>query len=113
MNLQQLLIGTFVPPPVVSSRLHSCGFASEPRYEPPIERPKRDTAAFNNQELAVLKVVTELGRHAAAHEIGEQLGLNRNHCSMILSSLFKKGVVLRFTKRIGSVKFYMYKAKPE
>lgn len=108
MNLQAIINGTFTPPPVIGSRIHRCGFDELPRYTGAKERPEKDRNALNHSEKVVLRELIKFDRPSSAMEVGEKCRMNRNHCSIILQSLFKKGRLNRFK---GCSRSYVYTAK--
>lgn len=108
MNLQSILIGTFTPPPVARSRIHRCGFEELPRYTGAKGRPEKDKNALNHSEKVVLRELVKFDRPASALEVGQNCRMNRNHCSIILQSLFKKGRLNRFK---SCARAYVYTAK--
>lgn len=91
-------------------------FAERRAIEPYVEKKKfipkkhrrdekKDELGFSHRE--VLKTINKLGR-ATAGDVCKQTLWTQNHCSMILTSLFKKGLVKRIKTSGNGTRWYIY-----
>lgn len=111
MTLQEILYGTWLPPENTKTRRNIVGMTEGARYEEPKKRFYKTIDGLGRTEH---KVYCELQRHKkpiSANELGELLGMTRENCSIVLTSLHKKGITERRKVENGSVRFYVYKAK--
>lgn len=61
-------------------------------------------------EEAVIKVVRNIGR-ATGVDVASNTSWTRNHCSMLLTSLFRKGKLGRSKERSNGTRWYVYYLK--
>lgn len=111
MLLQEMFYGTFVPPEVSQTRSHRIGFASKFRYvEPKVKEPKPKSES-NPSEQVVYKAVCRAKKPMTSDDVAKKVGMTRNHCGMILHSLFQKGLVSRSKEKVGRTRLYIYTLK--
>ncbi len=108
MTLQQILSGTFVPPTATKTRVHRCGFDDMPKYVEPPPRAQRDAGALNIAERLVLKEAVKLGEPVTSPEMAALTNMAQSYCSILLSSLYKKGRMTRTAHKKPGTRFYSY-----
>lgn len=115
MVLQEILFGTFVPP-AVKSRVFKVGFASCERYVPPKVREykrqeanKPDTLVGSNKR--VYDIVKRCKVPVTANDIEKKAHYTRNHCSIVLASLFKLGLLTRKKVHSNGTRYFLYQVK--
>lgn len=70
--------------------------------------PKKDELNFGQKEL--LKMINK-GLLVTGDSAAKKTNWTRNHCSMILTSLHKKGLVSRYKESAKGTRWYVYKQK--
>lgn len=111
MTLQEILFGTFTPPPL-PGRVHRIGFAGERSYTPPKPRAKPmkyEGPSPSEQKAHDILKRTKLPMTSA--ELSRRLKITRNQCGIVMASLFKKGLLTRTKYAVGSTRFYKYQIK--
>lgn len=111
MNLTELFYGTFVPPPVTKTRRHNFGLTGGQRYVEPKKHvsnlthlpPEERLAGSFKKIYGVLKVQV---KPISSADMAKKTAWTRNHCSIIMAQLWKRGVVKRH-KKAGTA-IYMY-----
>lgn len=68
--------------------------------------PKKDELNFSQKKI--LKMVNK-GELVTGDSAAQKTSWSRNHCSMILTSLFKKGLVKRHKESGNGTRWYVYK----
>lgn len=118
MNLTELFYGTFVPPAVTKTRRHFFGLTGGARYQPPASRlsqctdlpPEKRLEGSYKKIYAVLKCQKN---PICSVAMEKKTPWTRNHCSIILMNLWKRGLADRFKITRNGTAVYMYSAKVE
>ena len=111
MTLTEILFGSYTPP-AIPGRVHRSGI-SGPRYVPPKPRAPRVNFGQNTSEQVILGILKREDRPLTSMELEPMTGMTRNHCGIILTSLFKKGYVKRVKCFKPGTRFYKYMVKDE
>lgn len=112
--LQEILFGTFEPPENAKSRIHKIGLSGGRPYIPPVPRPSSlDKDGLGATEKVVLKALQKKHKTLSSAELSKIVRMTRNHCSIILNSLFQKGLVTRYKVSQNSTRFFMYELKDQ
>ena len=111
--LQLMFYGTFVEPPIAKTHKYRIGFCSAPKYVPPVAivKPPKDPNKLTLSEESILKILQRSGKDTTPMEIAAKVKMTKNHCGMVMASLFKRGLLTRFKVSEGNVRYYKYKAK--
>ena len=111
--LQVMFYGQFVKPPVVETRVHRIGFASHKPYIPPVikARPQKSKDEMNLSEKRMFSFLKKQAEPISSFDIAPKLGMTRNHCGILLTSLFRRGLLVRTKATKSNTRFYMYKVK--
>ena len=76
--------------------------------------PKKNTIqkkdGLRDSESRILKLVNK-NKEVTGTDIASSTGWTQNHCSMILTSLWKKGLVRRRKEKGNHTRWYVYMAK--
>lgn len=118
MNLTELFYGTFVPPPVTKTRRHNFGLTGGARYIPPAPRlsqrfdlpPEERLEGSYKKIYAILKAQK---KPICSADMEKKVPWTRNHCSIILMGLWKRGMATRYKVIKNGTAVYMYSAKVE
>lgn len=91
--------------------------AVEPHLEkrkPIIERPQKKMKGdgLGDSQRAILKIVNK-GNPVTGSDVARQTRWTQNHCSMILTSLFKLGLVRRRKEKGNHTRWYVYMKQGE
>lgn len=114
MTLQELFYGTFIPPEGAAIRSHRIGLSGGRHYMPPPPKNAHlDKNGLNATERVVLKELSKKGKTTSSAELSKTLKMTRNHCSIILGELFKKGFVTRYKVQANGTRFFMYRSKEQ
>lgn len=113
MTLQDILFGSFTPPPQVGGFVHRIGFASEHRYTPPPHRKPRKTGGFTSTQERALAILKQNGKPMASCDLAPLIGMDRNRCSILLAKLFKKGVLTRHETKKPGTRYFNYRFKED
>lgn len=116
MNLTEIFFGTFVPPVASKVRRHNFGLTGGARYEPPVTPlskrfdlpPEQRLAGSYKKIYAVLKAQKKPLNSA---EMEKKVPWSRNHCSIIMMELCKRGLATRYKTIVKGTAVYMYSAK--
>lgn len=117
MNLTEMFYGTFTPPPVTNTTYHRIGFSNGERYTPPKKvvrnwvNPKPNELDGSRKE--VYKIMKFQIKPVTAEVIAKKTRWTRNHCSMIMASLFKMGLLTRIKLRQNGTMLYAYSVKKD
>ena len=112
--LQEILFGTFTPPADAKSRVHKIGLSGGRPYIPPPPKPSGlDKDGLNATEKVVFKALQKKHKTLSSAELSGIVRMTRNHCSIILHSLFQKGLVTRYKVCQNSTRFFMYELKEQ
>ena len=86
-----------------------------PKYTPPKKREhvKHGPGQHPISQEACLKALKYFGNGATSQDVSTKTKYNRNHCGIILTALWKKGVVKRQKEAVGNVRFYRYYLKEQ
>ena len=115
MNLTEMFYGAFVPPQVISTRVHKLGFASEPRHVPyQYGANSSDSRSFEEKLSKSGKKVLSLLRCQVNPITGEDMArktpFTRNYCSQIMSTFVKEGLAKRIKVKKPNTRLYAYTA---
>lgn len=88
--------------------------AKEPELErklyAPRPKPAKPKSELNRSETRILKLVNK-NKEVTGTSIASATGWTQNHCSMILTSLWKKNLVRRRKEKGNHTRWYVYMAK--
>lgn len=120
MTLQEILYGAFEPPKAIKTTTHRIGFAGSSRYIAPsnpvtirkMER-KKNPSALNPSEERLLKLLKQQVKPVSAVDLEKKLPWTRNHCSIILTAVFKKGFLNRVRISRNGTRLFLYTVKKE
>ena len=115
MTLQEMLYGTFTPPPEIGHRVHRSLFAGEPRFIEPKrkDKPARDPNAMTASEELALKIMRRQKAPITTVEFGPLLKMSKNHAGILLTSLYRKGYLSRTQHRKPGTRYYKYSVKEQ
>ena len=111
MNLTELFYGTFVPPAATNVRRHNFGLTGGARYVPPKPKPSERTDIPLEQRLAgsskrIYTVLKAQVKPISSADMAKKTSWTRNHCSIIMAQLWKRGVIKRH--KLAGTAIYMY-----
>lgn len=109
--LQEILFGTFVPPPVIDTRCHQFGLVGMPRYVSPQKTSNRDASGLSNSEKLVLEATKASEIPVSAVSMTKMVKMTKSHCGMVLCSLYKMGLLTRNKVRQNRTCVYVYSIK--
>jgi hypothetical protein len=118
MNLTELFYGKFVPPTVAKVRKHKVGLLDGNRYKPPkkvqkIMQAKSPEDLLTPAAKKMLKILRQQKDYISCLDMELKCGYTRNHCNIILCSLYKAGFASRIKKTKPGTRYYIYKAKEQ
>ena len=118
MNLTELFYGTFVPPPVTKTRRHNFGLTGGSGYVPPKPKLSERKDLTAEQKLLgsykkIFAVLKNQKKPMCSAEMEKKVPWTRNHCSIIMLGLWKRGMATRFKVIRNGTAVYMYSAKIE
>ena len=81
-----------------------------PKYTAPKKRDYTKHAPGEHpiSQAACLKALAKFENGATSNDISLKTKYNRNHCGIILTALWKKGIVRRMRETSGNTRFYRY-----
>lgn len=118
MNLTEMFYGKFVPPLAINIRKHKVGLLGGAPYVPPKKVQKIIEAKSSKDLLTpaakkMLKILRQQVDYISCCEMEKKCGYTRNHCNIILCSLYKAGFATRMKKTKPGTRYYVYKAKEQ
>ena len=116
MTLTEIMFGTFVPPKSTNVIRHNFGLTGGARYEPPVKPlsqrydlpPEKRLAGSYKKIYSVLKAQT---KPICSAQMEKKVPWSRNHCSIIMMELCKRGLATRYKTINNGTAIYMYSAK--
>jgi hypothetical protein len=115
MTLQEIFFGTFNPPAATNVRHHRINLSDGRRYVPKEVKEKlvetRKTPVSWESSQLVLRQIRKAKTPVTANDISKKVFMTRNHCSILLSMLFKDGLVNRKMIHGNGTRWYEYTAK--
>lgn len=111
MTLQQILFGSFQPPPVLSTRYHYI----DARPEVIAESVRRDRYSLNKRALTdyqkrVLMIV-KCNKITLKEDVAKKTKVSSNHAGVVLTSLYKASLIERVKVCVGKRWAYGYTGK--
>lgn len=116
VNLTELFYGKFEPPEAIRTITHKVGLTGGARYQPSkkIDKsslpPEQRLPKSAKQILSFVKCQT---KPVSAAETEKRTPWTRNHCNIILCSLWKEGLLSRYKMKGDGTSWYMYSYKPK
>ena len=107
VSLQELFYGKWTPPESYSTRSHRIGLHSMYRYEPPKPRPKIKPKP-RESENKILEIMKATKKPFSPMDMEKKTPWTRNHCGIIMSSLYKQGFLKRRKVALGNTRHYVY-----
>lgn len=114
-TLATILFGAFeTPQNVVRTVRHNFGLAGSPRYVPPA-RPRRSELSpidrLTDSGKKILTILRQQQRPISAADMEKKTPWTRNHCNMIMGSLFRDGLLTRKKVRENGTYCFYYSVK--
>lgn len=118
MNLTELFYGTFVPPKASNVRRHNFGLTGGARYEPPVKPLSQRFDLPPEQRLAgsykkIYNLLKAQVKPISSADMAKKTAWSRNHCSIALATLTKRGLCKRYKVKQAGTAVYMYYFKKE
>ena len=73
-------------------------------------RPAKDPSALKDSEKLILKIV-QRNDGITGIEMSKKTKWTANHCSMILTTLFRRGLITRTKQKDAGTRWYIYHAR--
>lgn len=113
--LISILFGEFEPPQnIVRTIRHNFGLTGGNRYIPPA-RPKRSEMSpidrLTDSGKKILTILRQQQRPISAADMEKKTPWTRNHCNMIMGSLFRDGLLTRKKVRENGTYCFYYSVK--
>ena len=99
-----------VPDAPITNR-HRIGFHNQPKYIPPKERQRKPQDRTTERQCRVWAVLIKQKEPVCAADLCAKVGYTRNHCSIVLTELFRSGKVNRIAQRVGKTRSFFYTVK--
>lgn len=99
--LQNILFGSFTPPPVASTRINYS--AGVPVTKQPI------TSTLNRKRI--LSIVKRSKQGISVPEVADRLCLSKNYSQVVLTSLFDEGIIQKRKDGTKARSVYFYEPK--
>ena len=114
MTLQEILFGKFVPPVPVNVRRNLFGLSGGRRYIPPA-KPRRSelppAERLTESGKKILTLLRQQTRPVSAADMEKKTPWTKNHCNMIMGSLFRDGLLERKKVRENGTYCFYYTVK--
>lgn len=117
VNLTELLFGKFEPPVSHLSVRHRIGFSECARYVPtlPQGRPSKKDLPIESRlppsAKRIMEIMKQQVKPISAIGMEKKTPWTRNHCNMIMGTLFKEGLLTRFKVKGNGTSHFMYSVK--
>ena len=106
MSLQEILFGTWEPPLVIHTTKHRIGFSSKYGYIPKIKTQRKQKP--KESEEKILRLMKRQTEPVTPGDISKKTPWTRNHCGMIMASLWKQGLLKRQKLKLQNTRTYIY-----
>lgn len=73
-------------------------------------KPIKDPNVLKDSEKIILKIVTK-GEGLTGVDVSKKTRWTANHCSMILTALFRRGLITRIKQKDAGTRWYVYARK--
>ena len=94
--------------------VYSSGFKrtekDEERLAQQKARPVKDPKILKDSEKIILKIVNK-GEGLTGVEVSKKTRWTANHCSMILTSLYRRGLITRTKQKDAGTRWFVYHAR--
>lgn len=118
MNCIEILMDMFYSRPMLpegKGRVHRSAFAGEPRFieTKKHERKRKDPDAMTATEEKAYNILWRKQKPMTSVELAPLMKMTKNHCGILLTSLYRKGKLNRVQYKKPGTRYYRYTVKEE